>query len=660
LASCGDDVRKNDGGTEEGGTASCPGGIDKSVDTQTAVALEAGKEVQGHVCPVKDQDFYKVAVPAGARLLHLKLQSTVQVTNVQLTYLILDSKGTTAGTAPPWTAAGIRSFDDYHCLAPGTYFVLVKDEGDDGKDGNNPYKLSYGAQADTDANEPNDDAKAAKDPGKPGAIACKGDRDFYKASVGADQLLEVKLTSDKASKVDLRYTIYDAENQKVAEDGIPDGSKAPAALTTIHALPKPGAYTIAVEDGGGDDSDPTMSYTLAVATKPEPDAGDKGTRNDRPATATKLDWGACQGGCTKSGQIASKADVDYYRIDGMPAGISPDNPAVIEVSVVFDGGSSKVDPQVGLIYPDAASPCAKDNCCRVLKKSCLSDLDCSNATYSCIQKEDLFCSDAECAPGAGTGCVTERACAGAVACLPEKQCGAEQVTRFDDNGEKDGAAVRTAQPLLHPGPWYIRVSDFKNDDYDYGKGYTLTVKVRMDPDGTKELNSAYIPILLPTSIKTGELHAKVAKAKAGKITLGQAVSGYISYEGDQDWYVLDHPCPGNDCNLAVSFKASGSCPSGANGGGLELVYTLHKDDGEGWFAFPQAPTAGQSGSYGYPGQCLYAFAKHKGDPAYYFSVSDYKHNSWSWDCQYQFTVTKTDGCNAPCVRKGQYNECSTP
>jgi hypothetical protein len=658
-AGCSEEVKRGDGGIEEGGTASCPGGIDKSVDPATAVKLEAGKEVTGYVCPVKDQDFYKVTVPAGSRLLKIELQATVDVTNVQLTYLILDASGKTAGTAPVWSAGGMRSYVDFHCLPPGDYTILVKDDGDDGKDGNNPYKLKYSTEADPDGNEPNDTAATAKDPGKQGSIACKGDRDYFKASVGANQLLEVKLTTAAASKVDLKYTIYDDQNQAVATDGIADGSKGATNLSTIHALPKAGAYTIAVEDANGDDSDPKSTYTLALATKAEPDANDQGARNDTPATATKLDYGACQGGCSKTGQIASKADVDYYKLEGLPAGISPDNMAVIEVTVDF-GASSVVDPQIGLVYPDANSPCTKDNCCRVLKGTCVSDLDCKNATYSCIQKEDIFCSDPVCAPAAGPGCVTEKACAGAVTCLPEKLCGGEQVTRYDDDGSKNGAAIRTAQPLLHPGPWYIRVNDFKNDDYEYGKGYTITVKVRMDPDGAKELNSEYLPILLPTSVKTHEFHAKVAKTKALKVTLGQAVTGHISYEGDQDWYVLDHPCPNADCNLAVSFSASGSCPGGTNGSGLEMVYGLHKDDGDPWFAFPQAPTPSQSGSYGGSAQCLYAFA---GDGAknYFISVSDLKHNNWSWGCQYSFTVTKTaDGCNAPCVRKGNQNECSTP
>jgi hypothetical protein len=635
--------------------------VDKSVDWKTAISLEAGKDAQGFVCPVKDQDFFKITVPAGTRLLHLQLQGSVSVTNVELTYLILREAGgttTTVGQAPPWTGAGLRSFDDYHCIDPGTYYILVKDEGDDARDGTNPYTLRYTTEPDPDTNEPNDSVAAAKALGQPGYVSCKGDLDYHKVDVAADQLLEVKLTTQAATKVDLKYTIYDDQKNKLAEAGNPDGSKAPTNLTTIHALPKAGAYFIAVEDTGGDDSDPKVPYTLTATPKAEPDPQDKGTRNDTPATATKLSFAECQAGYTRTGQIASKADLDYFKIDGMPADMSPDNPGVIEVTVTYGAGvSTIVDPQIGLVYPHKGTPCTKDTCCRVLAAPCTSEFDCVRETFSCIKKEDIFCSDKDCAGALSTTCASELACAGAVTCLPEKFCGAEEVARADDNGEKDGASVRTAQPLLHPGPWYVRVGDLQNNDYDYGKNYTLTIKCRMDPEGANELNNEYFPNPLSSTINTADYHTAAAKKKGLKIVLGTWYTGYISYEGDQDWYLFDHPCPGADCNLQVNYRTNGSCPAGTGGSGLEFVYVLAHRDGDPWFSFPENPAPNLTGSYGGASQCLYGFA---GDSGYYFYVTDYKHNSWSWDCSYSFQIVKTaDGCNAPCVRKGNQNECST-
>jgi hypothetical protein len=445
--------------------------------------------------------------------------------------------------------------------------------------------------------------------------------------------------------VDLKYSIYAEDNKtKIGEDSVPDGMRAKTDIGALWALPKAGTYYVVVEDRTASKSDPAGVYTLTLGTKPELDAGEKPTRNDTPATATPL--GSDSGTWTKTGQVGSRSDYDWYRVDGL-AGVSPDNPAVMEITLDF-GGPSTIEPQIGLIYGDAATPCTKDACCRVLTSPCTNEFDCVRQTYSCIRKEDIFCSDKDCAAQAGPGCVTEQNCAGAVFCLASKVCAAEQVSRQDDNGA-DGARITTAQPLLHPGPWYIRVGDLKNDEYEYGKNYTLTVKVAMDPDGAKELNSEYLPIVVTSTVGTKDYHAKAAKKKNLVVASGQTVTGHISYEGDQDWYIFTHPCPGTDCTYNVNFSASG-CPSN-----VQFVYEIRKWDGDEWFAFPGSPAPNQSGAIGpATGQCLYGLAK-DGSSNYILAVSDYKHDAWSWSCTYSITLgAPTPGCNAPCkVVSGQ-------
>ena len=157
---CDDNNSNGDGGIEELGSTTCPGGVDKSVDIASAIPLTSGKEVQGFVCPLRDQDYFKVT-NNDKSLLHLKIRQTVDVTPVSVTYLILDKDGKTVGTAPVWSGAGIRSFDDYHCLPAGTYYVMVKDDGDDGQDGQNPYWISFTSDTDVDTGEPNNDFATA-------------------------------------------------------------------------------------------------------------------------------------------------------------------------------------------------------------------------------------------------------------------------------------------------------------------------------------------------------------------------------------------------------------------------------------------------------------------------------------------------------------------
>ncbi len=654
VISCEETVTNRDGG-EDGIESNyvCQGGYDKSVDWDTAEPLAAGTKVTGFICPVRDQDFFKINIPAGSNLLRIELAHSVDTTQLNLSYLVMKIDGveeTVVGSAPLWTVGGMRIFSDYHCIEPGDYYIVVMDEGDNNKDGDNAYTLSYSTEPDTDAGEPaNNDPAAAGAPGQ-GAISCKGDVDYFQVNVGANELLEVILTSPDISRVDLKYTIYDSNQQVVAHDEALDGSKGPVNLNTLHAVPGAGTYYIAVEDYEGNDSDPKMTYTLTANSRAEQDVSDHGARNDHPKNATVL--GSGFGTFTKTGQIASKADVDYYRIDGLE-GLSSDNMAVIEITVDY-GGASLVDPQVALIYPHAGTPCAKDNCCRVLEASCNNPLDCMRETYSCIKKEDIFCGDADCSPTPSASCVTDQACAGAVVCLPQGLCGAEQVVRFDDNGD-DAAYVRTAQPLIHPGPWYIRVNDTKNDDYEYGKNYTLTVRVRMDPDVGMELNSEYFPVKVSTAIGTTDYHRKVAKAKGIQLAAGGSVSGFISYEGDQDWYIFPHPCPEEDCTYTFTYSTGPNCPGGANYTGLEFIYQIRRSSGETWWGFPLVPVSGHSDTIG-DDECLYVSAQH-GSSDYIISVSDYKHNNWSWECGYTITLsTVTPGCNPPCRQVPNQND----
>jgi hypothetical protein len=662
VGACEETSRTGDGGEGDWGTETCPGGVDKSIDFKTAIDLAEKTEVEGHVCPTGDRDFYKITVPTGKKLLRVKLNHSVTKSPVALTYQLFNSAEQPVGLAPEWTGSGIRTFDDFHCLTEaGTFYIVVGDEGNDGKDGNNPYTLSFEAVADSDTTEPNDTKDKAQPVGKDGYISCTGDKDYYKVTVTADgKLLEVKLSNTGPNEVDLKYSIYDDKDNLIGTDGVPDGMKEAAALSTIHGVPGKGTYYIVVEDDKGDDSDPTAPYTLAVTELDEPDQNDKPKRNDSPTSPTVLGTFGCGGGLqtfTKTGYIASKADVDYYRLD-----IGTCSPmAVMEVTVSY-GGNSVVDPQVTYIYPDPDTSCTKDTCCRVLSKSCIDFIDCLNITGECVPKGDAYCADTDCEPQASLSCPQEKRCKGAVVCLGG-QCGVEQMDRSDDDGEKDGAQVRTAQPLIHGGPYYILVTDLKNDDYEYGKPYTLTVKVRTDPDGAKELNSQYFSqkVLSHLGINTNNYHANVARAKQAKVTLGSPMTGYLSYEGDQDWYVLDWPCTGGECTLSASFSYTGNC-AGVKGSkdtdgdkivddGLEFAFALRwskpkdkEDDGDMKDSFPKNPTTGSGGSFGGGSNCWLL----RNTGTYLFSVTDMGHNVWSWDCGYTITISKhVDGCPQP-------------
>jgi hypothetical protein len=267
-------------------------------------------------------------------------------------------------------------------------------------------------------------------------------------------------------------------------------------------------------------------------------------------------------------------------------------------------------------------------------------ITCSDSSFSCIDKGDTFCSDADCAgAGAGTGCPVEKRCAGAAVCLPTGNCGAEQVVRFHDGDSQSEASLKTAQPLVHPGPWYIRVTDHQNDEYLYGKNYTMQVKVQMDPDGNKEINSSYFPVLVSTSLESTvrKLNVDAAKAKGTKLSVPFTLSGYISYEKDKDWFLMNNPCPGGECTMTANFRTTGSgCPTGSGkDGGLEFVYELLRSNGDTKDRFPGSPSVGQSGTFGGSSKCWLS----RGGGDYIFTVSDWGHNNWSWTCGYEISVS---------------------
>ena len=668
FVSCEETARTGDGG-EEGDAAGpgCP--YDQNIDFDTAQAVKAGDQVTGYLCPKQDQDFYKIDVPAGSKLLHIQLNYVTPVPRLNLTYTIFDSDKKT-----PLEAAGsgiYNKFDALHCLTKtGTLYVVVKDNGDDDYDNMNAYTFSYSTESDKDTNEPNDDPQSATaiSGSATGYISCQKDVDYFKVNVGADQLLKVGLKPSKATSVDLQYTVYDSTNGVVILESIPDGTKPDAKIEEVHHVPAAGTYYIAVQDMDDNESDATTSYTLTVSTQAEPDAQDKGTRNDRADNATVVGSGG-SGLLSKTytGQIASKGDVDYFVINGL-TGVSENNPAVMEVILSYGAGQVALDPGFSMIYTDPAQACTKDTCCNVLTQSpCVDNSSCLRKTFSCVPKGDIFCNDATCVASPSATCPTERACAGAAVCMPNKTCGAEHALRVERN-KTAATTVKTAQLLVHPGPWYVRVSDQGDDEYENGRTYTLSIKVQMDPDGAKELDTELFAdrFLLVTDKWDEEMewkaHVVQAKTKIAskQITLGQPFSGYISYEGDIDFYRIDNPCPDADCTLAIDYNTQGCPSSGApirycqdpkevsKYMGLELLVSIRRTDSEAsqWFGHVVSPNT--TGTWGAPATCVYSYKSHGSSP-YYITVEDMGQNYWSWGCKYTFTVRKVaDGCAAPC------------
>lgn len=247
-------------------TASCPAGVDRSVNVDTAIALQPNEEVQDYICPRRDKDFYAIEVPAGQRLLHIKLQHGNPISQLNLTYVLLRDEGSgnepsVAGRAPDGKN---NRYDTLHCLGPGKYYIQVQDAGDDAIDNKSQYRLSYTLESDQEGLDGDDEPATAKplSGSASGTISCNGDTDYYVVrNVGANQLLQLSLTTTQTTTVDYKYTVLRPVGdsyEPLLTDAHDDGSREPTAMEIIAAVPGAGDYYVRVEDLDGNDSDASL------------------------------------------------------------------------------------------------------------------------------------------------------------------------------------------------------------------------------------------------------------------------------------------------------------------------------------------------------------------------------------------------------------------
>jgi len=434
-------------------------------------------------------------------------------------------------------------------------------------------------------------------------------------------------------------------------------------VDVLRPVPAAGDYYVDVTAAPGSAPDRTAgsAYVLALDTKPELDPHDQGVRNDHGLTAVCL-GGASGGGCamafsggavtfpTEMGEIDSLGDRDYYRLD-----VASGAPAVLELDAVMPA-TPQMQLAVDLLVPDANSPCTQDSQCAALNIPCGADSDCE-LSHSCLPAAQYtFCP-------MGQPC---RLCAGASACVPlgdaggPEVCAAPQYLVHDTSGG-GGGSLHTAQPLFAPGPYYVVVHDYQDDQYAYGVGYTLDARILPEPDpgdqspDPSQRNNFYNPYpmqdddLTPSAIRAKDITAAV--------TSGAPVVGWISYQSDEDWFSFLHPCPGMNCGLVFEWTQPG--PSN-----VRVAFLMRRGDDlgihESWTYVGNTATSMLTGpldlTWGNADctQCSFASAMQgNGDPTYRYFLQVRDVGSKDWDPtsggRYQFRVQSiTPGCPASC------------
>jgi hypothetical protein len=584
LCHCSPGPDTNDPNGDGGGSRFCQQDTHDGPETAGTLAAGTGNDewtAEGYICPVGDQDWYKLTVPAGHHLLRVGLDVTGPGSPIQPTYAVygppcdeacldlepqqrLDQGCCQARATPRPEEVGGR-LDVDHCLEPGEYFVTVREQGNDAQDFRSPrglYHLTLSTAPDSDSNEPNDGPDSASTltgTTANGHITCRGDQDWYAIEgVGNNELLQVRLQVPIA-EFQPQLRVVAADGSQIGSISNPAGTVEQTDLDGLYALPSGGRYFVVVEDDDGSEADVNATYQLTVTTVTDTDTNEY---NNTAATATdlgNLSCGSSWSTVNATGTLAATNDVDIYRVS-LAAGCAG---GVFEAAVELNGTPPEnLQPSVRIVRAHPESPCTDDYDCRTLSMTCdpgENGLDCA---------------------GFGNSCLVD-ACAGASMCLPGGVCGATVIERHPDfchhsDGRCRGpgstrlqqscsndsdcanqAEVHTAIPLgRNPNPseitaidqLFVVVSDYQNDEASPNR-YSLTLRARNDPD-PNEPNEVYNPWLSQDLNPNG-------RDMAVNASWGSCVTGRISYEYDQDWFELPHPCPSSRCTIRIRSTLQG-------------------------------------------------------------------------------------------------------
>ncbi len=632
---------------------------DPSTGPEEPIDGDPSMGVEGFVCPSGDEDWYLASVPDGSELLSVELSSSSNRSPIEPTYAVWSRNGSEAidVVAAPHPDDVGNALSDTHCVGAGDYFVEVRDQGDNAQDRRNPYRLQTVASPQPDQNEPNasrEEATAASMDPIEGYVACTGDEDWFVADVAVGEVIQARLRMDPTGIVP-RLRIEAADGEQLAAASNESAVNDPTDLLLSRVVPEAGRYYVIVSDEGDRRSDRETPYSLEIATLTDLD-GNEPNDNARDATPLANAPVDCGSGWSmtfeEQGTIGSAGDPDWFVLptSGCTGGL-----VEVEVRMRTEGLSDadawelqrKVQSAVALVREHGTS-CSEDIDCRSLNLSCEDEWDC----------EGYF-----------NACLPEGQCAGATMCLPGGQCGANQVQRnyraagVPDpiRGRPPENSVTLTAPLLAEGPVYLRVTDFQSDDGDPSVLYTVTVRIRQDPDPG---DRAAIPNNLYANILTDEIPVSESQSRAISIPIhdctagdccngGTWETGSIGYENDLDWFTFDHPCSGSDCLFRVVYET--------DAGPVDHLMFIYQDE-DLWVS--RELETGTSGSFGGTGagdSCIYAYFRHN-DPYYVLMRDQADERESAPDQQYRFCIEKiTNSCVAPCMDFGPMNGgCGQP
>ena len=578
-SSCKGSDSGGNGGDDGGESANCEGAPSNTPGTATAITF--GAKQNGTLCPGIGANWYVLTVPTGDDLLDISVAYPGEVTTVTPYARLYAADGTTPlangqvdGDAKVMNGAILTTVK---LPSAGKFYLQVGDLFGQG-DPNNTYTVQLTAAQDPDSYEPNDVVANAKTSGSAsGWLAYRQDVDIFRRSLldeagtGRPQLLHLTLENPMTAHAPVDFSVTKTDGSVVTQGTAPPSATAFDAYYSLGS-DTVGYVSLTYPATAEPDRTTADGYQLSLTSGPDPDPNEP---NNTGATATFPCLSSAMAGSTCSsagytgtstdfaanGYISYVSDVDYYRID-VPAGMTA---AVLQITLTAD--KTAVDYAVDLIAPDGNSPCTSNDQCQVVNEKCTTATaltDCP-LTHTCATATSgPFCPD-------GGTCSL---CAGAETCVPSGMakattCGVTQYSLSDPNGgttvDANGKnVVQTAQPLLQPGPYYVVVRDFKGQSFDTTNAYHLDLTVVPEPDPNDQSpspnsrNNFYDPYQLNATAELS-LSSKVATQIPNVPKMGSvSVSGYISYQTDEDWYVFTNPCQTKYCLVTFTWESASS------------------------------------------------------------------------------------------------------
>ena len=415
------------------------------------------------------------------------------------------------------------------------------------------------------------------------AITEKGQTKEYAVKGAKGQLVELSLTNAPATSSPVDYTLelLDAAGKRVLRISDSSGADGTTKLETRAYLREEGAHKVRVTDHAGDDVDPAgFKLTVRVLDDPDKNEPNNGLNLDtNKALATPLKPGE-----PVKGYIEYRGDADWFKLAGKKNTVlevelsnAPATSSRVDYTLelyaaagtdrrwrlrdtngddgttvhktrcyipedgdyylrVYDWGDDDYEVKGAftitareIAEPDANEPNNGGNLDgnRALAKAIEGGKP-VEGMIEYLRDEDWF----KIAVDKGKLIQVELTNAPSAASLVDyslelySATEASRIWRVRDTNGGDGATLlKTASSAPAKGDYFVRVYDWGDDEYEASAKYKLTVTLADDPDKNEPNNG-------------GNFDADKAVAKP--LAHGSSAVGYIAYQRDSDWFVLDH------------------------------------------------------------------------------------------------------------------------